>query len=266
MFPVLVLPASHRCLLFVAAPPSAPVIHNANGVEVGAVAGPFQEGYDLQLSCSVTGGETTLIFPSSFEKYCCSIFTLTDIGKRRGHKGVGVGLVRAIDAAELVAPGHCAGGYARGSPGFDRSFFLADRTGNLNVSRGDEAVRPPRAGPAPAGPRRPPEGTLMSWARALVIRHLLGRRMSLVVSGAWWRWGGAGRGRLRRGRALEFRALFSVCTTPPVPREGEARCLASRRAGSEVSVISSYLCITSGSLSVAMLTPSSLLQVIPGRR
>lgn len=40
-----------------AAPPSAPLITNAKGVEVGAVAGPFQEGYDLQLACSVTGGE-----------------------------------------------------------------------------------------------------------------------------------------------------------------------------------------------------------------
>ncbi|KAJ1526188.1 hypothetical protein ONE63_009347 [Megalurothrips usitatus] len=45
-----------RVKLTLATPPSAPVIYNKNGVEVGALAGPFQEGYDLQLSCSVTNG------------------------------------------------------------------------------------------------------------------------------------------------------------------------------------------------------------------
>ncbi|KAK3923216.1 Lachesin [Frankliniella fusca] len=45
-----------RVNLTLATPPSAPVISDASGVEVGAVAGPFQEGYDLQLSCSVSGG------------------------------------------------------------------------------------------------------------------------------------------------------------------------------------------------------------------
>ncbi|KAE8752478.1 hypothetical protein FOCC_FOCC000600 [Frankliniella occidentalis] len=48
-----------RVNLTLATPPSAPVVTDATGVEIGptVVAGPFQEGSEMQLSCSVSGGK-----------------------------------------------------------------------------------------------------------------------------------------------------------------------------------------------------------------
>lgn len=37
--------------------PTRPVIYNAQGREVTGVGGPFLEGYDLLLTCQVSGGK-----------------------------------------------------------------------------------------------------------------------------------------------------------------------------------------------------------------
>lgn len=36
--------------------PSKPIIYDARGKEVKGVSGPFLEGYDLLLTCQVSGG------------------------------------------------------------------------------------------------------------------------------------------------------------------------------------------------------------------
>lgn len=38
-------------------PPSTPQIMDAEGNEVMGVAGPYMEGYDMHMSCHVSGGE-----------------------------------------------------------------------------------------------------------------------------------------------------------------------------------------------------------------
>lgn len=43
-------------LYVITVPPGIPLIMDAQGNEVAAVAGPFYEGYDLQISCHVAGG------------------------------------------------------------------------------------------------------------------------------------------------------------------------------------------------------------------
>ncbi|XP_059469923.1 hemicentin-1-like [Neocloeon triangulifer] len=46
-----------RVNLTIVVPPDTPQIYNAQGEEVVSEAGPFLEGYDLYLSCHVTGGQ-----------------------------------------------------------------------------------------------------------------------------------------------------------------------------------------------------------------
>lgn len=45
--------------------PTRPVIYDARGREVTGVAGPFLEGYDLTLTCQVSGGKPPLCFALS---------------------------------------------------------------------------------------------------------------------------------------------------------------------------------------------------------
>lgn len=50
----------------IAVPPDTPQIFNSQGEEVGSEAGPFLEGYDLYLSCHVTGGSYDINFIDQF--------------------------------------------------------------------------------------------------------------------------------------------------------------------------------------------------------
>lgn len=43
--------------LCVQVPPEEPRIFDAQGKEISTMAGPFREGYELFLSCQVTGGK-----------------------------------------------------------------------------------------------------------------------------------------------------------------------------------------------------------------
>lgn len=42
-------------------PPEEPRIFDAQGKEISTMAGPFREGYELFLSCQVTGGKKILL-------------------------------------------------------------------------------------------------------------------------------------------------------------------------------------------------------------
>ncbi|CAH0774686.1 unnamed protein product [Bemisia tabaci] len=48
---------NYRVNLTLAVPPSTPVIMDMQGKQMDAIAGPYFEGYDLHLTCLVTGGE-----------------------------------------------------------------------------------------------------------------------------------------------------------------------------------------------------------------
>ncbi|RZF38351.1 hypothetical protein LSTR_LSTR012654 [Laodelphax striatellus] len=47
---------NYKVNLTLVVPPDTPIILDGRGDEVAGVAGPFLEGYDMQLSCHVTGG------------------------------------------------------------------------------------------------------------------------------------------------------------------------------------------------------------------
>ena len=42
---------------FIAVPPGRPLMHNERGILVEDVLGPYNEGAELMLTCSVSGGE-----------------------------------------------------------------------------------------------------------------------------------------------------------------------------------------------------------------
>ncbi|XP_039282898.1 neural cell adhesion molecule 1 isoform X2 [Nilaparvata lugens] len=48
---------NYKVNLTLVVPPDTPIILDGRGDEVAGVAGPFLEGYDMQLSCHVTGGQ-----------------------------------------------------------------------------------------------------------------------------------------------------------------------------------------------------------------
>lgn len=56
---------------FVPVPPGRPIIHNERGILVESLLGPYSEGSELMLTCSVSGGKRGMdAIPHSCDHNC----------------------------------------------------------------------------------------------------------------------------------------------------------------------------------------------------